>query len=68
MSTVDQEVYIEKLDQTFYFYAWEAIWTELSQKYDFPTIERYAQAAGFEVLAHLQDSKGWYCDSIWEVK
>ncbi|MEL6731014.1 MAG: L-histidine N(alpha)-methyltransferase [Bacteroidota bacterium] len=68
VSTIDQQVYIEAIDRTFSFHAWEAIWTELSQKYDFPTIERYAEAAGFKVLSHLTDSKGWYCDSIWEVK
>ncbi|MEO0899164.1 MAG: L-histidine N(alpha)-methyltransferase [Bacteroidota bacterium] len=68
VSTEIQKVHFSCMDLTVEFDAWEAIWTELSQKYDYKTIERYAEKSGFKVKAHLTDAKGWYVDSIWEKK
>lgn len=65
VSKENQKVYFEKIDLEVEFYAWEAIWTELSQKYDYGMIEHLAIQSGFEVEAHLTDEKGWYVDSIW---
>ncbi len=66
ISTVDQSVYIEELDETFHFNEWEAIHTEVSHKYSYKMIEEFAEAAGFKILAHLTDSKGNFVDSVWE--
>lgn len=60
-----QKVYFKKLDLEVEFFAWEAIWTELSQKYDYAMIGHLAKKSGFEIEAHLTDQKGWYVDSIW---
>ncbi|MCI4668747.1 MAG: L-histidine N(alpha)-methyltransferase [Bacteroidia bacterium] len=63
-----QRVYFENLKLEVDFYPWEAIWTELSQKYDFGMIESLARESGFEVETHLNDEKAWYVDSIWRKK
>lgn len=65
MSTCNQDVRIEKLNQTFHFEANEPIHTEVSQKYSFQEIENLAQHAGFEVLHHFTDAKDWFADSLW---
>lgn len=65
MSTCEQEVFIEKLGQTFHFAANEPIHTEVSQKYSFAEIETLAQKTGFALVEHFTDAKGWFCDSLW---
>ncbi|MEL6191082.1 MAG: L-histidine N(alpha)-methyltransferase [Bacteroidota bacterium] len=64
VSTCEQEVYIGKLDTTFQFFPWEAIWTELSQKYDFGMIQHLADKSGFRVDNHYQDKRNYFVDSI----
>lgn len=66
ISTVDQEVYFEALDQTFHFNEWEAIHTEVSQKYSYKMIEEFAEKSGFRILENLTDSEGNFVDSVWE--
>ncbi len=66
ISTVDQEVYIEVLDTTFRFDAWEAIHTEVSQKYSPKMIENFAQKAGFRIVENFTDECNYYVDSLWE--
>ena len=68
ISTVDQSVHIEALAETFHFNEWEAIHTEVSQKYSYRMIEQYAESAGFKILENLTDSKGYFVDSVWEKK
>ncbi|WKN30481.1 L-histidine N(alpha)-methyltransferase [Porifericola rhodea] len=65
VSKKEQEVYIEALQQTFHFDAWEAIFMERSQKYDLKDIHRMAEAAGFQCLHHFYDSKRYFTDSLW---
>lgn len=65
ISKKEQEVYIEVLDQTFEFDAWEAIHTEVSQKYSCKMIEEYAKAAGFEIVRNFIDSNRYFVDSLW---
>jgi len=65
VSTETQAVQLKELDMEVEFFAWEAIWTELSQKYDYKMIQSLAQRSGFEVEANLTDAKNWYVDSIW---
>lgn len=66
ISTVDQEVYVEALDTTYHFDAWEAIHTEVSQKYSPKMIERFAEAAGFRIVNNFTDECHYYVDSLWE--
>lgn len=60
-----QTVYIESLDESFSFDAWEAIHTEVSQKYSMKMIEAYAAEAGFEIVHNFMDSNQYFVDSLW---
>lgn len=64
VSTRQQEVHIEALNQTFHFEAWEAVQTELSQKYDVPQIEYMATSAGFQIKSLLYNCKHWFVDAV----
>ena len=62
-----QEVYIEALEQSFEFEAWEAIDVELSKKYSTTEIESLAKATGFEPVQHFYDERCYFVDSLWQV-
>src|SRR5829696_2280984 len=49
ISRDEQSVYIERLNKTFHFEAWEPIFMEISQKYNLEMIEDLAQTSSFEV-------------------
>ncbi len=66
ISTKKQEVHIEALDKTFCFDAWEAIHTEVSQKYSQAMIEGFAEKAGFRIIKNFTDSNNYFVDSLWE--
>jgi L-histidine Nalpha-methyltransferase len=66
VSTEDQEVYISELDKYFRFNKWEAIYTEMSQKYDVQMIDKLAKKAGFIVEKNFTDSKGYFMNSVWK--
>jgi len=65
VSKCDQEVYIEHLDETFEFKAWEGMNMEVSQKYDLDDINALASKSGFEVYKNLYDKDQYFVDSIW---
>jgi dimethylhistidine N-methyltransferase len=65
VSKVDQKVQIETLEKTIHFYKWEAVFMELSRKFDFETIEKYAATYGFSVVNHFTDKRKWFTDSLW---
>ncbi|WPP50268.1 L-histidine N(alpha)-methyltransferase [Catalinimonas niigatensis] len=65
VSKVEQEVYIEALEESFHFGLWEAIFMERSQKYSLKDIHKMANEAGFQCLHHFYDSKGYFTDSLW---
>ncbi|MEM9931777.1 MAG: L-histidine N(alpha)-methyltransferase, partial [Bacteroidota bacterium] len=62
-----QTVNIADLDETITFEPYEAISVEISQKYSRQEIEQLAAATGFSFVKHLEDSKGWFADSLWKV-
>ncbi|MEL7161138.1 MAG: L-histidine N(alpha)-methyltransferase [Bacteroidota bacterium] len=62
-----QTVRIADLDRTITFEPYEAISVEISQKYSRGDIRRLATEAGYEFLKNLEDSKGWFTDSLWRV-
>mgnify|MGYP006268011537 CR=1 FL=1 len=68
LSRCEQAVHFAALDETITFHAWEAIWTELSQKYDLDMIASLAEDAGFEVVHNFVDSRGYLVDSVWSLK
>jgi len=57
VSTVEQTVTIPGADGPFHFEAWEALHTEISQKYDKPMIDDLAEHAGLYRTATFTDSK-----------
>ena len=61
-----QSVYIAALDRTFEFGQWEAVFMEISRKYDLVMIEELAAESGFDIKQNFFDSKNYYCDSLWE--
>lgn len=66
ISKKKQEVYIEAMDEQVSFEAWEAIHTEVSQKYSPQMITEYAKEAGFRIVNNFTDSNHYYVDSLWE--
>ena len=66
VSKKDQNVHIEALEESFHFNKFEAVFMELSRKFDLPTIENYAVRHGFRVVKHFIDKKEWFADSLWE--
>lgn len=57
VSTVEQTVNIPGADGPIHFQAWEALHTEISQKYDKPMIDDLALHAGLRRTATFTDSK-----------
>lgn len=66
ISKKKQEVYIEAIDEQVSFDAWEAIHTEVSQKYSPQMITEYAKEAGFRIVNSFTDSNHYFVDSLWE--
>lgn len=67
ISRADQKVFIETLNQTFDFKAWEPIFMEISQKYSLEMIENLAGNCGFEVSENFFDSHRFFVDSLWKI-
>ncbi|SDK33431.1 dimethylhistidine N-methyltransferase [Catalinimonas alkaloidigena] len=67
VSTQAQRVRIEALETEIEFDAWEAIYTETSQKYTLQEVEHMAKVSGFQVRRHFFDQRGYFVDSVWEV-
>lgn len=66
VSTSEQQVYIDALEQVFQFKAWEPVHVEISRKYDTDTIKRYATKAGFNVKRLYYDRDCYYVNALWE--
>lgn len=65
ISEKEQEVHIKALNSKFHFYAWEAIHTEISRKYDLHFIHSLASKIGFEPVDDFFDENNYYVDSLW---
>ena len=65
VSTCDQVVHIPGADKPFHFKAWEALHTEISQKYDDEMIENLAKHAGLRITERFTDSKGYFSDVVF---
>ena len=61
-----QTVFVESLNKTFDFAAWEPIFMEISQKYSLAMIKDLAQTSGFEVSQYFFDSQKFYTNSLWK--
>ncbi|MGC9374360.1 MAG: L-histidine N(alpha)-methyltransferase [Bacteroidales bacterium] len=65
ISTRKQSVYIGALEKKIHFQKDEAIYMELSQKFDIETIHHLAQKYGFKVEKNFTDSRNYFVDSLW---
>ncbi|WP_298488862.1 L-histidine N(alpha)-methyltransferase [uncultured Maribacter sp.] len=68
VSTIAQEVLIEKLELKINFDAWETIHTEISQKYDERTVQMLAKNAGMTIETEFSDQKNYYKNYIFKKK
>lgn len=66
ISLCDQEVYIEALQKTFQFEAWESIHTEISQKYSKSRIEAIARASGLQIERTFSDQRAYFADVLFK--
>ena len=58
-------VRIGALNRDFEFDQWEAIFMEISQKYNLSMIAGLAAESGFEIKQNFFDGRNYYCDSLW---
>jgi dimethylhistidine N-methyltransferase len=63
-----QEVYIEEIQRSFSFKAYEPIHLEYSFKFLPSDIEQLAKQTGFEITKHFTDKNNYFIDSLWQVK
>ena len=68
ISTKEQSVYIAALEKMFHFQKDEAIYMELSQKFNLETIRFLAQKYGFKVEKNFTDRRNYFVDSLWVKK
>lgn len=66
MSREKQTVFVECLNQEFFFDDFEPVFTEVSQKYNLEMIEQTARQSGFEVVRNFLDGKSYFADSLWK--
>lgn len=64
ISMVKQEVTIN--EEVIHFDAWEAIFMEVSKKYDQGQLKNLAIATHFVVRETFQDHEEWFADVLWE--
>ncbi|MFO7829234.1 MAG: L-histidine N(alpha)-methyltransferase, partial [Bacteroidales bacterium] len=65
ISTKEQSVYIGALEKNIHFQKDEAIYMELSQKFDLDTIQVLAQKYGFKIEKNFTDRCNYFVDSLW---
>jgi dimethylhistidine N-methyltransferase len=64
VSLKDQNVLIKSIEKSFHFSQWEAIHTEVSQKYDLLVIEQMLTEAGLEITDLFFDRDHFFCDVV----
>jgi len=65
VSLCEQEVYIEAAEKKFHFRPYEAVFTEISQKYDERMIQEFADKHELEIDGIYKDSRGWFADVLY---
>lgn len=64
-STMEQDIHIGALGETFTFGQWEPVFMELSRKFDVNAIESLAISHGFRIVKNFTDRRNWFVDSVW---
>ena len=65
ISTRDQSVHLKELETIIYFKKWEAVYMEMSRKFDTETIHMLAEENGFRIIENFTDSANYFVDSLW---
>lgn len=68
VSLKDQTINLKALDQSFYFEAFEPIFTEISKKYSLSEIDKLAERGGFVTIENFTDSEQYFADVLWQRK
>ncbi len=68
VSMEEQDVTIPEIETTIRFKKWEAVYTEMSRKFDTGMIEMLARETGFAVEKNFTDEKAYYLNSLWKPK
>ena len=64
VSRCEQAIHIGGLNNSFHFAAWEAIHTEISQKYDEEMINKLVALSGLRVVETYFDKANYFCDVL----
>lgn len=64
ISKIEQTVTI--MEEEIHFNAWEAIFMEISKKYDRRQLQKLADASGFTPQEVFLDADSWFADLIWK--
>ena len=65
LSTEEQQVRIDSLDETFHFNKWEPIFMEVSTKYNPEEIAEIAGRCGFDNTMNFYENEIGFVDSLW---
>jgi L-histidine Nalpha-methyltransferase len=65
VSDRQQTVNFKLWGNSIHFQAWEAIHTEISQKYDKHAIQYLADKSGFRILQDFHDSNQYFVNTLW---
>jgi dimethylhistidine N-methyltransferase len=65
VSICDQEVHLPSVKRPVHFKAWEALHTEISQKYDDAMIDDLAAHSGLRITKRFTDGKGYFTDVVF---
>ena len=63
ISKIEHEVKVS--EERIHFRAWEAIFMEVSKKYDEVQLEKLAGETGFNLVKSFQDEMNWFSDVVW---
>jgi dimethylhistidine N-methyltransferase len=66
ISKKEQTINLKALDQSFYFEAFEPIFTEISKKYSLSEVEKLAQKGGFKTIENFTDKENYFADVLWQ--
>lgn len=64
VSSIEQKVYIKKIDKTYNFAKGEKILTEISRKYNDEIINKIISDTDFRITGKLNDSKKYFSDYV----
>jgi dimethylhistidine N-methyltransferase len=68
VSREKQDVHLAALKTRISFEPWEPLQTEFSHKYLESEVEAIALETGFYPIEHALDSRGYFMDSLWQVR